>query len=60
MNVTELAVLLDNTEFPICHEAAAMLRQQQAEMDIVIKLSHIESPLLLEFARAILLKAQEK
>ena len=38
MNVTELAVLLDNTEFPICHEAAAMLRQQQAEMDIVIKL----------------------
>ena len=52
---------------------ATMLRQQQAEIEAMNlsneeigllttdpRFSHIESPLLLEFARAILRKAQEK
>ena len=54
-------------------EGAKLLRQQQAEIEAMNlsneeigllttdpRFSHIESPLLLEFARAILRKAQEK
>ena len=54
-------------------DVATMLRQQQAEIEAMNlsneeigllttdpRFSHIESPLLLEFARAILRKAQEK
>ena len=33
MNANELAVLLDNTKFSLCHKAATMLRQQQADKE---------------------------
>ena len=53
MNANELAVLLYNTKFTLCHKAATMLRQQQAEIEELIK--H------LEFAGIVVeRKAQEK
>ena len=37
MNANELAVFLNNTEFPICHEVVTVLRQQQAEIEALKK-----------------------
>lgn len=32
MKPNELAILLDNTEFPLCHEAATMLRKLDGQL----------------------------
>ena len=68
----EIALISDNHTKIVLGIAETMLRQQQAEIEAMNlsneeigllttdpRFSHIESPLLLEFARAILRKAQK-
>ena len=49
MNANELAVLLDNTEFPLCYEAATMLRQQQADKDRALRVLKEVDGVLLDY-----------
>ena len=76
MNANELADKLNssNTNGNLCDEAATMLRQQQAEIEalkahpvkeltdeeILEVIKERETPSYMNFARAILRKAQEK